>query len=863
MENDQKTLFHSGSPRLPTTFSILSGLDSSNLRVTVLGPISHLDISSLNPQSIFSKRTVFLLLEVTNSLQGSKVSRLKQFDEKGKFLEYGYLAKCGGLPNAYTMIDCGKKAWEESEKFRVSGDQLLLSEDLNQALLSRSAQDIIRWLKCEPKIDISRKEQLEAFSMKPPIPQAPPPIEKHSSYTISPQSESNPLSFLQSRYYTTLYSLTTPLSYFPKTALARFKIMCGNDNTIVKANLLSVYLTTEQLEERYNSKFGLESAFSSETVSLSRSSVFKYEAENRQLFISKNLPDSRNEELLRKLVLELKIREAQLQILVLMELMLAWPIEEEAFLVEAPLKHAKSALKSQKQSLVRRKGAKKKIIPTFLGVGVQDFANSPEKPVNKAVSELTLYTSLISLVDQMSIWDTLLGRVKGEKDESMYGFLAYVLVPFFNKQLPHIVLFIIQKVKELRPKLKIPKSRSSKRKLLLVIDLEANISDEPPVQIDDTEELPKKSSRFAKILLSSNQKPFLKRAATVGTELEPAFLLKRSKSNLGSKNLKRRQVDISAASNSTDAEEPKLTKLFVFGDARRIKSVSSSVALSEVTQVEATPRKENPSSSSMLTTMSAPISTSQILATPSNVRVVDMQQHILETPRAHQSNGGFAVPGGHGPSLLEQFARLAPPIDTNMKITSSPVRESVENTPELFLRSSVAIESSPLFAVTSSPVMSMSSQKKKPGERISMGESPFFRSNLNGLPPAKTGTLGGLFRTSKLVRKEKGVPSIRNNKSTQAIQLNELIISKPPPLTLTETDVDKLLAEKSEILELFEAPAKTSSQISQSLQKSFLSAMRSRTTQTTFESTDTDSDSDYEKLLSSVARPAIRKYSRR
>lgn len=844
MEHIREEQIGSNLPLLPTTVPIYGRSGDPTLHVTILGHISPLHVEHLNPHSISNRKLVFLLNETVQSVAHASNLKVKQCDERGQFQEYGYLTRCGNIPNAYTLMDLDKESWNATEIQHTVQKTQVESEILNVDL---PAGDIVRSFECEPAIDPSRRERLQAFSMKPPVPELPAPTSKIASYLTSPQSELDPLSFLLSRYYSTLYSLTTPLSYFPKTALARFKIMCGNDASRMKTNLLSVYLTTEQLEERYNNKFGLESALSINTSSLSSSA--KYEAENRRLFAEKHLFGSLNEEVMRKFVLELKIREAQLQILVLMELMLVWPIDEEQFLHDGPLAHAKTAAKAKKTSLVRRRGTKKKIIPTFLGVGVEEFARSPEKPTNKVVNEVTLYTSLITLVDQMGIWDTLLGRIKGEKDESMYGFLAYVLVPFFNKQLPHIVSFVIQKVKELRPKLKVPKSRSRKSKLLLAMDVEGKPEDNANSKSENGEDKPRKLSKFAKVLLSPDQKPFLKRAATVGAELSPAFLLKRSKSNLGSKNLKRRQVDISVTSSTTEAEETKRLKSFLFGDARRVRSVTSTSATLQ-TQVEATPRKQHQrSSTSMTNSNSAPIVTSQVMATPSHTRVVDYQQQILETPRGQQDRDGFAVPGGRGPSLQEKFAKLAPPMDLSWKITSSPVRESTESTPNLFLHSSHGHQSSPQFAVTSSPVTAMTPQKHKPGEPVPMVVSPFYTSNLNGLPPNKS-IFGGTRRTAKLVRKEKALapPIVERSKT---FSNNREFAT--PSLKFGLMGPDLNIPQKLE-----ETVFKNPNQLHE-----MHSSVNSSKNEGLSECTDTDSDSDLEKLLSTVARPAIRKYTRR
>lgn len=770
---------HGAFPSLPATFSV-SG--QPEFALTVLQPAS-VDLANLSPHCLYNKKTVFVLLDVAPVLRNSSAFQVKRLDNAGNAVSDAFLVKCGGIQDAFSLVDIDRAFNHQQNSNGIDNDL----DSCEVAVTGNTIEGSLCAWKVEPQIDLSRRDKTHTFSMKPPTPLLSK-RESAVSYTISPQSEKNPLSFLLSRYYNTLYSLTTPLSYFPKTALVRFKNMCGNDISVVKSNLLSVYLTPVQLEQRFESRFG--DVLSAEKFS---SATSNYEAENGRLFVERHLDDLANEETQRKLVLELKIREAQLQVLILMELMLAWPIDD-TFLEK--MQNTKPV--NSRQSLVRRKGSKKKIIPTFLGVGVHEV-HSPEKPSTNEVNELVLYKSLITLVDLMSIWDTILGRIKGEKDESMYGFLAYVLVPFFNKQLPNIVLFIISKVKELRPKLRVRKQKT--RKTLLVLengDAETGGSKAKSVDTSDAE-APKRS-RFAKALLSPEQKPLLRRAATVGVELQPAFLLKRSKSSLSTKSLKRRQVDMSITSSTDD--EPRKSRLFLFGDARRVKSVATSDV-----QVGATPMKKS-NSATFVRPDSMSYPKSQVLATPSNVRVVSMNQEILETP-------GFARP--KGPSLVEQFEMLAPNSSSkgkpstekfnSMKITSSPVRESIENTPVLFLHPT-AIDSSP--QVTSSPVKM--AQRRKPGEPVSLVESPFFRT-LNGLPPAKQ----VLFRT-KLRRKP--------------------LVEAEPELLRTESSsnlTNTREVQSSGNLDLVSSFGGTD--------------------------TDSESDSDFEKLL--TVRPVIRKYTRR
>lgn len=709
MENETCS---SEEQKLPLRILVASNNPNSPaLDVTILAPAPGLQIHHLTNTSVINKKLFFLKPEVFPYLQNALSFHVKQ-ESTSDSSKYGYLVRCSLIPNAFQLLEAPVKPPRE---IFSGSDETICIPDTFEA-------NIDLW---KLPLDLPEPVSIPHFSMKPPKAAAILQPPRKADYTLSPQNETDPQSFLFARYFSTLYSFTTPLSYFAKTALSRFRNLCKNDPATKKENLLALYLTTDQLEARQSNKYGLDLTQDPITVSI-------YEQQNRDLFINKNSTDLRKEEPLRKFVFELKIREAQLQILLLMELLLCWGKDEVSFLEENAKIQEKKAKKSLKVSLVRSKKRRKKIIPTFLGVSIQE---SPEKiglPTSTVVSESMLYISLISLVDQMSIWDILLGRVKGSKDDSMYGFLAYVLVPYFKSQLPETVNFIIQKVKELRPKLHVSRSRSKATRSKSTSQLPESVSD----NMEQSEAMekstqPKKSSKFSKTLLSSEKVPFLHRSSTdmastgVPADLQPAFLLKRSKSNLASKNLKRRQVDMSLVrTESQDAEELKKNKLFLFGDARKIKSVPAENSKDLlVRQVEATPAKNN-------RTVPRKNTFSQVMETPSTHRIKELP-HVLETPQ-HSYAKPFAAPKQPKLTMNEMFAQLAPPEDPSFNITSSPVRNlEVHDTP---VNRHMIIESSPPLpasAVSTSRAEVVAKSEAKPALR-----SP-FGGVLDGSPTKK------------------------------------------------------------------------------------------------------------------------------
>lgn len=828
-------------PALPITFTIQNGHDPVlSAKATIVKQIANPHISELPPDLFAQSKTVFLAPSVVSKLGDHHAFYMKIHYHE--LFRHALLLKIDGT-DAYHVMETALALRVEDP---VPEDSTILRQS--------TSQTIEAWRREQPEGTTNTK----LFSMKPPA-QA---VSRPKPYQLSPQNETDPLDFLLSRYYNTLYSLTTPLSYFPKTALARFRNMCENNAATMKTHLLSIYLTAEQLEQRHATKFGLSPGQATSMVS-------GFERENQKQFLLKNLDDLLHEAKMEKLVLELKIREAQLQLLVLMELLLVWGINEQEFLEKNSAKQTKAAAKKLKPSLVRKRKSKNTMVPTLLGVAVTE----KDTQETQVTDEYSLYLSLVSLVDHMGLWDTLLGRIKGEKDESMYGFLAYVLLPFFNKQLPQVVEFIIRSVKEQRPKLKVPKAKRS-HSLSKSLSESATSSpadtSEPQTEADLGSEKdltervePKRKSKFAKQLLSQDQIPFLRRAATTiddTNELQPAFLMKRSKSSLGSKNLKRRQVDLTKP--EPVEEEAKKLKLFLFGDARRMKSLVSMPA--PVTLVEATPAKKSQSTSG-LNRATKPTSSRktdgepQVFATPSIARTKNFQ--IEETPVQRNL---FAVPDSHRKiSVHEKIARLAKSSD-EFAIPPTPTKDSEDN--KIFLGSKYNIQSSPIERITSSPV----SQRTKPGQQISLMDSPIFNSPFNGSPRALNvnAPTGSVFsRTRKVKKVEKATvkapvkaanekpKEIEKAAQEQPKEIEKASVTETKEQVQVTNNVPKLAAPANE--EAFKKPPAL---------KIITKTVKKKSTDFShipFSETDTDSDSDYEKLLASASKSTIKMYTKR
>lgn len=790
--------------KLPFSFEVgSSSRNSYPFAVTILQKLEAIDIEKL-PNSSFTEKQVFYVKEDVSSLISTLqanylyVKLQTQLTDKDSDMAimFPVFGRC------YGVIKVPKEL--KSKDLALSSSQKLVP--------FKDPEEYISSWKLT-KLGDSQVERLVAeFSMKPPE------IRLHTSdirqELASPQSQNDPLRFLFSRYYDTLYSLNTPLSYFPKTALTRFKNLCSNDDDKIKEILQKLYIPMPELDKRHDGKYGIIKLIEDSQAVLS-----VHESERQKEFLQKHgsvleslLKESKTEkdaskdekekkshlDKFSRMVIELKVREAQLQVLITLELLMLLGIPEARFLEDCQKKQEKELEKQRKQnmrSLVRRKKAKRKIIPTFLGIGlgVSDIPQDVKTNEVTSVDGYTLFKSLNSLSDRMSIWDTLLGKTLSEKDDSSFGFLAYVLVPFCNRKLPLTVKYIIDKFKSLSPKMVNPK-RSSSGPKSNGSSRKSSISDnssDPLVRSSSVDENQLKSvkqrSKYPKLLLGPDNVPLRNKAATLKRsntslsdkgDLLPAFSLKRSRSTLSSRNTERRQIDMAAPikpaekSSNKNSRQSSITeakpesKLFIFGDARRVKTMES------MPQVQATPAKgpKKDTINVMATPAKQRITVHQTPAKPSGPVIFQTPAKqpsavVLETPR---NNAPFTIPDSSKKVSLSTKL-LQESLDSEPDIVSSPAEvhsESVYSSPVQEKIFSVADHTTP-------PELSSFERRKRkrPGEPVSASESPFFNSTLSGSP--FIGKERVVSRKSKRIRKEKEIKEKptrgKASKSIQAV----------------------------------------------------------------------------------------------
>lgn len=800
--------------KLPFTFDVQLALSTSCPNtITVLLKIDSILLDNL-PENFYNNQLIFKLQDNVYELLRSLFSNFFYVKIQERITDKDW--KIGVIYNIhdryYGMIQVPKDIKSKDIDSKMQG----------RIPCYRNKDDFISgW-----NFNLERLDNLEVktpivdnFTMKPPVTSiTAEDLPKMSDH--SPQSQTDPVRFLYSRYYSILYSLNTPLSYFPKTTISRFKNLCGNDNSAVKKHLSSLHLSVKELDDRHDGKYGILKTLD---VSKIGSGDFdmrkKYETQNQKEFLNKNhdlfvkltatennqqndMNDTNTNANQEKQVhssddsnlsfaLDLKVREAQLQILILLELLDCWQVVESDFLatnLKRQEKEEKQMKKQKKKSLVRKKSiTSKKIVPTFLGMGVDiQGKHIVSQPASTEINEFIVYEALNTLLDRMGLWDTLLDRSTGDKDESSFGFLAYVLIPYFRQRLPLTIKYIIERVKGLSLKLNSKPNRQNTQKQLNLN--ETNEITNGKGSIANTQA--SRTSKFAKVHIDPKQVPFLKKSSsTIGLkyDLLPAFSLKRSKSTLSSKNLQKRQVDMSlnlksfSESNRDNIEKPSTLsrslseksdsgsrRQIIFGNAKKLKSQPDIILnnpQAAFSQVEATPAKKKPEAviAGIPSEITTPTHPSRYQKTTIARTPVDQ----FSRPKIAASYNETTIPCStvkERPSLSDRLvsASLAPPVD--MAINSSPV--STTTAPKRDQSTAEVIASSPFNRVgsavdiKSSPFQEeLSRKRKKPGEPISFQESAFFDTTLNGSPvstllkEANTNDSTSIFKRSSTKRR--------------------------------------------------------------------------------------------------------------
>lgn len=260
----------------------------------------------------------------------------------------------------------------------------------------------------------------------------------------------DPKTYLETKYYESLFFLHSPFAYFVKSYLSRFKNMCkvlpGNDSTdAYHSLLLQMLLGIKAFDERHEDNALLKNDLKNPIASARRdASLNKYSSlgdENHQNTSYRDLSTI------------FKAREIKLQIIVLLETIYLNDLDS----------HFKD-YESRYQLRLKRRSVnvtKMRLLPVRSKIKTSTPHLEPEKELAIDYCEhLDLYLDKLCILDILlasepskpSADENILQEHKKNmlnknKETSSIGFTNYVLIPYFSRKVPNTVRFIIHKLK--------------------------------------------------------------------------------------------------------------------------------------------------------------------------------------------------------------------------------------------------------------------------------------------------------------------------------------------------------------------------------------------------------------------------------
>ncbi|CAK9438985.1 uncharacterized protein LODBEIA_P32090 [Lodderomyces beijingensis] len=554
----------------------------------------------------------------------------------------------------------------------------------------RSESDLVKVIVSDGAgVEVGGDDRACGFSMKPPK-RTDTAVDPEPSPNSNSQSNSSldPAKFLKSRYFNSLYALTEPLAYFSKTALTRFRNMCKDQIHVVEI-LHSLVMTIEEFDKRY-------AAGPAVLFHDSPRSVFEVrESEKLKKKIGVATQEDASKlagpiaEQLQKVVLELKVREAQLQVLILLEYLKETGVDENEFLRENSKKEVKLIKKAQtrqRTALVRSKKQRGKRTSTSTRTRTEREDDSNGAKESSLDEEFNRFTYLNRLIDRLNLWEVLLTNKSGNNSRS---FMAYVLIPYYHQKLPVLLKHIIDNMKTINMKLVSKKRNPSEFEEKKSDVASKNVSIERPVLKKKRDKQEDDSSIVEEISIRS---------------------IKRSKSNLGqSKDLNKRQVDLNIKPPPKEKSKIEDGVMHIFAQAKRSKSINVPPA-----KVISTPVKNR------LQTLSF----SQVEATPAGPRI---EHADIYTPRDGDNSILLSSPDKflkpRSPNQNRISERLRDASNDEVLVHATPQKAPPPPPPSKLI-------STPRSAIHSSSPVSNSNGRTvpKPGDPNPLAESPMYKA---------------------------------------------------------------------------------------------------------------------------------------
>ena len=275
----------------------------------------------------------------------------------------------------------------------------------------------------------------------------PPNADNHRKLVTT----TDPKSYLEIKYYELLFAINIPLAYFVKSSLSRFRNMCkaahDNEHEMFYQAIMSEHLlTVADFDKRYDSYHIIRDVANNQNME-----------NNRRNFLSKYSVVLNNDSNvpMQDLSTILKAREIKLQVIILLET-IYWNGLDQCFINFENT--YKKSLKKRSINVTKRGLLKSR----------RNLIKNAEKDNNKSkISSIDYCEQLDLYLDKLSILDILLASeptlqdtdnidklqeqklniTNRHKEASSFGFINYILIPFFKRKVPNSVQFIISKLK--------------------------------------------------------------------------------------------------------------------------------------------------------------------------------------------------------------------------------------------------------------------------------------------------------------------------------------------------------------------------------------------------------------------------------
>lgn len=269
----------------------------------------------------------------------------------------------------------------------------------------------------------------------------------------------DPSSFLERAYLETLYLSKTPLVYFVKSTLSRVRTLCKEDSGGDKQTYL--HKVIDVLRQRVLSVVHLDSKYDGdklESAVRGNPEVASDLSETEMSFLEswKTRLENTSDTALRAEITDLKVRETQLQVVVLLEIL---SMKVRAGIMDEKQEvQSKPKMENKKPSLVRRR--RKKSTQTQQQQQQQPAQSPAENDVKVDAEDL-----LDILFDRLCIWQALtdVPTAKATTEsgsDRLQMFCQEVIMPYFSFRLPVKSRIMLKKAQG-RSTAKRPKKKQS------------------------------------------------------------------------------------------------------------------------------------------------------------------------------------------------------------------------------------------------------------------------------------------------------------------------------------------------------------------------------------------------------------------